>query len=90
MADAPSRTPTYIAAALVVVALLVAAIGGAPGGAMTGAILALAATAPAGWGMWRGMQEQRQTGLGVAILVFLAALIAAAGLLIVAIIAWLR
>ena len=90
MAEEPSRTPTYVGAALVVAALVVAAITGFSEGSIAGALIALVAVIPAGIGMWKGMQEKTQTGLGLAILVFLAALGTAGVLLILKIVDWIR
>jgi hypothetical protein len=90
MAEAPSRTATYVGAALVVAALVVAGITGFTEGSIAGALIALAAVIPAGVGMWKGMQEKTQVGLGLAILVFLAALGTAGVLVILKVIDWIR
>jgi hypothetical protein len=89
-AQAPSRTSTYVGAALVVAALVVAAITGFSKGSIAGAAIALFAVIPAGVGMWKGMQEKTQAGLGIALLVFLAALATAGVLVVLKIIDWIR
>jgi hypothetical protein len=89
-AQAPSRTSTYVGAALVVAALVVAAITGFSKGSIAGAAIALFAVIPAGVGMWKGMQEKTQAGLGMALLVFLAALATAGVLVVLKIIDWIR
>ncbi len=89
MAEAPSRTATYVGAALVITALIIAAITGFSEGSIAGALIALAAVIPAGVGMWKGMQEKTQAGIGLAVLVFLAALGTAGVLLILKIVDWI-
>ncbi|RMH40382.1 MAG: hypothetical protein D6689_13910 [Deltaproteobacteria bacterium] len=81
---------TYVGAALVVAALIIAAAGGFSSGSLVGALVAVAAVVPAGVGMWKGMQEKTQTGLGLALLVFLAALATAGILVVLKVIDWLR
>jgi predicted histidine transporter YuiF (NhaC family) len=90
MAEAPSRTATYVGAALVVAALVAAAITGFDKGSILGAVIALVAVIPAGVGMWKGMQEKTQAGLGLALLVFFAALGVAGLLVILKIVDWIR
>ena len=90
MPEAPSRTATYIGAMLVVVALVVAAITGFTEGSIAGALIAFVAIIPAAVGMWKGMQEKTQAGLGLAILVFFAALGVAGVLIVLKIIDWIR
>ena len=90
MSEAPSRTPTYIGAMLVVVALVVAAITGFTEGSIAGALIALVAVVPAAIGMWKGIQEKTQAGLALAIMVFLAALGTAGILIVLKIVDWIR
>jgi hypothetical protein len=90
MPEATSRTPTFIALGLVALALVVAAASGFSSGSLPGAALALTAVVPAAYGMWRGMQEPTQAGLGLAVLGFLLALAAAGLLVVLKLIDWIR
>lgn len=88
MADTPSRTATYVGLALVVAAIVAGAVQGFSGSVL-GAVLALAAVIPAAIGMWKGVQEKTQTGLGMAIGVFILALGTAGVLGVLKIVDWL-
>ena len=82
MADAPSRTPSFVALAMIFGALVISAIGGFSEGSLLGAAVALAAVVPAAVGMWKGIQEKTQGGLALSLGVFFLAL-GVAGVLVV-------
>jgi hypothetical protein len=90
MAEEASRSSTYISLGLVVAALVIAAVTGFGEGSIAGAIVAGAAIIPAAIGMWKGMQEKTQAGLGLAVGTFFLALGVAALLLILKIVDWIK
>jgi len=90
MSDQPSRTATYAGAILILAALIVAATTGFTKGSIAGALIALVAVVPATVGMTKGIQEKTQTGLGLAVLVFGAALGTAGLLTVLKLVDWIR
>ncbi len=52
-------------------ALVVALAGGFGSGSVVAAIVALGGAAVAGWGVWKGMQAEKQTGAALSILLLL-------------------
>ena len=79
-----------MSAMLIIAALVIAAIQGFEKGSLIGALVALAAVPATAIGMWKGMQEKTQTGLGMAIGLFLLALLVAGALTILWIIDLIR
>ncbi len=60
------------------------------GATLFAALVAAAAAAPAGYAMWKGLQQESQKTSAYAILLLLASLAVAAVLLILRIIGWMR
>jgi hypothetical protein len=89
MLDGMSSPGVALSGAAFVVALLVAAIGGFGSGSILGMLIATAGAAVAGWGFWKGTQEEKSTGAALSILLLLANLGLAGLLLILKIIHWL-
>ncbi len=56
---------------LFLVALLVAVVGGLGSGSVLAALIALVAAGIAGWGVWKGVQSERQTGMALSIVLLL-------------------
>ena len=78
-----------LSAAAFLVALLVAVVGGFGSGSVLGLLIAASGAVIAGWGVWKGMQAEKQTGAALSILLLLANLALAGLLLILKIIHWL-
>ena len=57
---------------LLVASLVVAMVGGFMSGSVLAALIALAGAAVAGWGVWKGMQAETQTGAAFSIILLLA------------------
>jgi hypothetical protein len=85
---ADSKTPVYVAFALVAIGLAIAAVGGFGSGSILGGIVAGCGAIPACFGMWKGIQQETQGTLGLSVLAVLVSLAVAALLIILRIIHW--
>jgi hypothetical protein len=56
---------------LLLAALVVAVFGGFGSGSVLAAIIAFGGSVVAGWGVWKGMQEEKQTGAALSIVLLL-------------------
>ena len=79
-----------IAWAMIIGALVLAILHGFRHGTFLGGALALAAVAPAGFGAWKGMQQESQAPMVVAVLTIFFALGLAAVLFLLRIFGWLH
>jgi hypothetical protein len=57
---------------LLIAAVVLALIVGFTSGSVLAAIVAAAGATVAGWGVWKGMQEDKQTGAALSIVLLLA------------------
>lgn len=77
-----TKLPVFATLGFVIVGLILALALGMGKSALAGGVVAGLGIIPACWGMWVGMQQERQGSLGASIGVFMLAL-ATAGILIV-------
>lgn len=85
-----SNVPMFVAFGLVAAGLVIAAVGGITHGSILGGVIAAAGAIPAAVGMWKGIQQETQTTLGLSVLAVLSALGVGALLLILAIVHTVR
>lgn len=85
-----SKLPALVAFGLCAVGLLIGLIGGITEGSYLGGVLAGLGVIPAMVGMWKGIQQETQTTLGLSVLAVLAALGVGGLLLILAIVDTVR
>jgi len=91
MTDTPdSKTPVYVALAFGIAGLVLGLVLGSGGGKLVAGLIAAAGAVPAAIGMWKGIQQQTQTTLGMAMLSLLFALGVAGVMIIWAIIQFVR
>jgi hypothetical protein len=79
---ADTRLPVLIAYGLIAAGVVLALAGGITRGSIAGGVIAALAVIPACYGMWKGLQQETQTGLALSVLAVLAAL-GVGGILIV-------
>jgi hypothetical protein len=90
MSETPNgKTPPLIAAALILVGILVGVLTRSPGGLIAGGVVAAAGSAPAGYGLWVGMQQKTQASLAMAILTLIGSLAVGALLVVIGLIDWI-
>lgn len=85
---ADSKTPAYIAFALVAAGILIAAVSGFLKGSLLGGVVAGAGAIPACFGMWKGIQQETQGTLAISVVAVLASLAVGALLIILRVINW--
>ncbi|MEZ4404056.1 MAG: hypothetical protein R3B06_28805 [Kofleriaceae bacterium] len=81
-----SKLPAAIAFGMCAVGLLIALIGGITHGSYVGGILAGLGVIPAMIGMWKGIQQETQTTLGLSVMAVLTSLGVGGLLLVLAIV----
>lgn len=85
-----SKLPAAIAFGLCAVGLVIGLIGGFTHGSYVGGVIAGLGAIPAMVGMWKGIQQETQTTLGLSVLAVLTSLAVAAVLLVLAIVHTVR
>jgi hypothetical protein len=85
---ADSKTPAYVAFALVAAGLAIAAVQGLTVGSILGGVIAGSGTIPACFGMWKGIQQETQGTLAMSVIAVLASLAVGAILIILRVIHW--
>jgi hypothetical protein len=85
-----SKTPIFVALGLAIAGLLIGVMLSSGGGKLFAGLLAGAGAIPAGVGMWKGIQQQTQTSLAMALGALLFSLGVAAAMIIWAIIQFVR
>ena len=85
-----SKMPALVALGLVALGLVIALAVGITGGSFAGGIIAALGAIPACYGMWKGVQQQTQTSLAMALGALLFSLGVAAAMIIWAIIQFVR
>lgn len=85
-----TKLPAAIAFGLCAVGLVIGLIGGFTHGSYVGGIIAGLGAIPAMVGMWKGIQQETQTTLGLSVLAVLTSLAVAAVLLVLAIVHTVR
>jgi hypothetical protein len=83
-----TKTPAYIAFALVLLGLTIAGLQGFLKGSILGGIIAASGAIPACFGMWKGIQEETQGTLAMSVIAVLTALGVGALLIILRVIHW--
>lgn len=85
-----SKTPAFIALALVAVGIALAAVQGFVNGSIAGGIVAGMGAIPACYGMWKGIQQETQGTLALSVGAVLLSLGVGAILIVMRIIYWIR
>lgn len=85
-----SKTPAFVAYALVVVGLAIAAMQGFTAGSIAGGVIAAAGAIPACFGMWKGIQQETQGTLAMSVVAVLVALAVGGVLIALRVIHWIR
>lgn len=85
-----SKTPAFIALALVAVGIALAAVQGFVNGSIAGGIVAALGAIPACYGMWKGIQQETQSTLALSVGAVLLSLGVGAILIVMRIIYWIR
>jgi hypothetical protein len=87
---ADSKTPVFVALSLVVVGVVIAAASGLAHGSLLGGIIAAAGAIPACFGMWKGIQQETQGTLAMAVMAVLVSLAVGGALIVLRIIDLVR
>jgi hypothetical protein len=88
---ADSKTPAYVALAMVLAGILItAAKNGLLNGSVLGGIIAACGAIPACLGMWKGIQQETQGTLAISVGAVLLSLAVGAVLIVLGIIHWIR
>lgn len=85
-----SKLPVAVAFGLIGVGLVLGLIGGFTEGSIAGGIIALLAVIPAMVGMWKGIQQESQSTLGLSVVAVLVALGVGGLLIILRVVDWVR
>ena len=85
---ADSKTPAFVAFALVAAGIAIAAVQGLTVGSILGGLVAAAGTIPACYGMWKGIQQETQGTLALSVTAVLLSLAVGALLIILRVIHW--
>jgi len=85
---ADSKTPAYVAFALVAIGIAIAAVQGLTKGSIAGGVIAASGTIPACIGMWKGIQQETQGTLATSVLAVLLSLGVGAVLIILRVVHW--
>jgi hypothetical protein len=85
-----SKTPAFVAYALVIVGLAIAAVQGFTAGSIAGGIIAACGAIPACYGMWKGIQQETQGTLAMSVIAVLVSLAAGGVLIALRVIHWIR
>ena len=88
MADVDSKSPAFVAFALVALGVVIAAVQGLSHGSIAGGVIAAIGAIPACFGMWKGIQQETQGTLALSVLAVLASLGIGAVLIILRIVHW--
>lgn len=85
---ADSKTPAFVAFALIAAGIAIAAAQGLLGGSIFGGIVAASGAIPACFGMWKGIQQETQGTLAISVIAVLASLGVGGILIILKIVDW--
>jgi hypothetical protein len=85
---ADSKTPAFVAFALVGIGIVIAALQGLFTGSIAGGIIALCGAIPACFGMWKGIQQETQGTLATSVLAVLVALAVGGVLIVLRVVHW--
>lgn len=85
---ADSKTPAFVAFALIAAGIAIAAVGGLLQGSILGGVVAASGTIPACFGMWKGIQQETQGTLAISVVAVLASLAVGGALIVLKIVHW--
>jgi len=85
-----SKTPAFVAYAMVIVGLAIAAVQGFTAGSIAGGVIAAAGAIPACFGMWKGIQQETQGTLAMSVVAVLVCLASGGVLIALRVIHWIR
>jgi hypothetical protein len=87
---ADSKTPAFVAFALVVFGLIIAAVQGLTHGSIAGGVIAALGAVPALFGMWKGIQQETQGTLAISVVAVLVSLGVGGLLILLRVVDWFR
>jgi len=92
MENASAKPALLASMGLVAVGLVIAALtgGGLGSGSILGGLIAAGGLVPALYGVWRGMQQETQSGMAASLGVGFLSLAVAAALVLLAVVDWFR
>ena len=85
-----TQTPTIIAFALIAAGLVIGVLSGLGNGSFLGGVIAAGGAVPACIGMWKGIQQDNQGPLALAVAAVVAAIAVGGALIVLAIIGLVR
>ena len=85
---ADSKTPAFIAFALVAFGLVIGAAQGLTHGSVAGGVIAALGAIPACYGMWKGIQQETQGTLAMSVLAVLVSLAVGGVLIVLRVVNW--
>ena len=85
-----SKLPVAVAFGLIAVGLVIGLLGGFTEGSIIGGVIAALGIIPAMVGMWKGIQQESQSTLGLSVVAVLVALGVGGLLIILRIVDWVR
>ncbi len=85
-----SKLPVAISLGMVAVGLIIGLVGGFTRGSWAGGIIAALGVLPAMVGLWKGVQQENQTTLGLSVVAVLASLGVGGLLIVLRLVDWLR
>jgi len=88
MAEPDSKSPAFVAFALVALGIVIAAVQGLVHGSIAGGVIAGLGAIPACFGMWKGIQQETQGTLAISVLAVLLSLGVGAVLIVLRIVHW--
>jgi hypothetical protein len=88
MAEPDSKSPAFVAFALVALGIVIAAVQGLVHGSIAGGIIAGLGAIPGCFGMWKGIQQETQGTLAISVLAVLLALGVGAVLIVLRVVHW--
>ncbi len=88
--QADSKTPAFVAFALVAVGIAIAGVQGFAAGSIAGGIIAAFGAIPACFGMWKGIQQETQGTLAMSVTAVLVSLGVGAILILLRVVDWFR
>jgi hypothetical protein len=90
MTSSDSKLPALIAFGLVALGLVLALATGITRGSIVGGVVAALGVIPSCYGMWKGLQQETQTSLALAVIGVLVSLGVGGVLIVLRVIAWIR
>lgn len=87
---ADSRMPAFVAFAMIAFGIAIAAVQGITRGSIAGGVIAAAGAIPACYGMWKGIQQETQGTLALAVVGVVMSLVIGGTLIVLRVVDWIR